>query len=751
MPRPGRNLQLARLYAERLVEQLAERLTERLTKWLAERLHPGKVGLRARVSAYRYLKQPLLQSAIAVDCPAIRDAIRAAEAMGKKHKKHKRDYEAACVTDVEEQTEKPLRLVLKVVPPLTVDTSVPDDSQATGELTHARHHERRKKKKRKAEKEKEKEKDKGKEARDKEKDNPPPDDDLKKKKKKKREKEDGESEVEDEFCPPKKVEVDTVSERPLRACRNKDNVQELSPLQQLLDHLQLQLQRKDPHSFFAFPVTDVIAPGYSMIIKHPMDFSTMREKVERNDYRSLAEFKVDFKLMCDNAMTYNRPETIYYKAAKKLLNMGIRLMSKEKLLLLRRTMVFMQAMDEAQEAAIYRDDDCSPAQSLTASERTSHSPLDAALPCRKARKSSSNEAVSVLAGWEHESSSCSFTDSTAEADILGLVEQAADEAQERLRATNPQSKIGCLHRDLTGGLSLAVINSEQEGHGEEVCPVNVGVLLGKFQPSLAGFQEEKRSKLVPTVGYLNCTSLKSNPSQYSSLLSDLDESSSELLFSTYGEEAAIQYALSLQEFVNGCGEYAARVVDNLLDAFTGGDHSKTLRVLEEKRRPLVDGMETKLPEETGNLASDIVENADTFSSDVVDFASFEMSLLSSFGKEKDEVERCDSTQADRVEQKLPSLAVTAAVPAVVNLAGSSQCGHDAVEERLERPLDLVPSPMQAHDATPCLDEQSSNLPSLETPSQLSQEDQDDIDRELREFLEMPGTSSSVEGSVLGSS
>uniref|UniRef100_A0A8C4WUE7 Bromo domain-containing protein n=1 Tax=Eptatretus burgeri TaxID=7764 RepID=A0A8C4WUE7_EPTBU len=670
--------------------------------------------------------------------------------MGKKHKKHKRDYEAACVTDVEEQTEKPLRLVLKVVPPLTIDTSVPDDSQATGELTHARHHERRKKKKRKAEKDKEKEKDKGKEAKDKEKDHHPPDDDMKKKKKKKREKEDGESEVEDEFCPPKKVEVDTVSERPLRACRNKDNVQELSPLQQLLDYLLLQLQRKDPHSFFAFPVTDVIAPGYSMIIKHPMDFCTMREKVERNDYHSLAEFKVDFKLVCDNAMIYNRPETIYYKAAKKLLNMGIKMMSKEKLLLLRRTMVFMQVMDEAQEAAIYRDDDCSPAQSLTASERTSPSPLEAALPCRKARKSNSNETVSVPAGWEPESSSCSFTDSTAEADILGLVEQAADEAQERLRVTNPQSKIGCLHRDLTGGLSLAVINSEQEGHGEEVCPVNVGLLLGKFQPSLSGFQEEKRNKLVPTVGYLNCTSLKSNPSQYSSLLSDLDENSSELLFSTYGEEAAIQYALSLQEFVNGCGEYAARVVDNLLDAFTGGDHSKTLRVLEQKRRPLIDRMETKLPEETGNLASD-VQNADTFSSDAVDFASFEMSLLSSFGKEKDEVEQGDSTQADRVEQKLPSMAVTAAVPAVVNLSGSSQCGHDAVEERLERPLDLVPSPMQAHDATSCLDEQSSNLPSLGTSSQLSQEDQDDIDRELREFLEMPGTISPVEGSVLGSS
>lgn len=32
--------------------------------------------------------------------------------------------------------------------------------------------------------------------------------------------------------------------------------------------------------------------------------------------------------MCNNAMTYNRPETIYYREAKKLLSSGMKLMSK---------------------------------------------------------------------------------------------------------------------------------------------------------------------------------------------------------------------------------------------------------------------------------------------------------------------------------------------------------------------------------------------------------------------------------------
>lgn len=39
-------------------------------------------------------------------------------------------------------------------------------------------------------------------------------------------------------------------------------------------------------------------------------------------------FQADFKLMCDNAMTYNRPDTVYYKLAKKILHTGFKMMSK---------------------------------------------------------------------------------------------------------------------------------------------------------------------------------------------------------------------------------------------------------------------------------------------------------------------------------------------------------------------------------------------------------------------------------------
>ncbi|XP_046686106.1 bromodomain-containing protein 7-like [Homalodisca vitripennis] len=104
-----------------------------------------------------------------------------------------------------------------------------------------------------------------------------------------------------------------------------------SPLQKLLDNLQQSLEKKDPQQFFAWPVTDQIAPGYSQIIHQPMDFSTMHQKIEDNSYGTLKDYVDDFKQMCGNAMIYNHPETIYYKAAKRLLHAGLKLVCEEKL------------------------------------------------------------------------------------------------------------------------------------------------------------------------------------------------------------------------------------------------------------------------------------------------------------------------------------------------------------------------------------------------------------------------------------
>ncbi|KXN72279.1 hypothetical protein CONCODRAFT_26480, partial [Conidiobolus coronatus NRRL 28638] len=65
------------------------------------------------------------------------------------------------------------------------------------------------------------------------------------------------------------------------------------------------LQRMDNMFLFAEPVTDEIAPLYSTIVKKPMDFSTITNKINSNCYFNIEDFKADVTLIYDNCMTYN--------------------------------------------------------------------------------------------------------------------------------------------------------------------------------------------------------------------------------------------------------------------------------------------------------------------------------------------------------------------------------------------------------------------------------------------------------------
>ncbi len=91
--------------------------------------------------------------------------------------------------------------------------------------------------------------------------------------------------------------------------------------------------RRDTQDVFAEPVTEDIAPGYSQMIPFAMDLTTMAAKVESNKYPSVNEFKDDFVLMCNNAMTYNAPDTMYYGIAKNLLTSGLKIIAKVVVLL----------------------------------------------------------------------------------------------------------------------------------------------------------------------------------------------------------------------------------------------------------------------------------------------------------------------------------------------------------------------------------------------------------------------------------
>nr|XP_040021150.1 bromodomain-containing protein 9 isoform X1 [Gasterosteus aculeatus aculeatus] len=589
--------------------------------------------------------------------------------MGKKHKKHKPEWRT--VDDYEDKAlEKPLKLVLKVggseVTELSGsghDSSYYDDRS---DHERERHKDKKKKKKKKSEKDKDKyvddeERRRRKEEKRRKREREQNESETaastaastgvpvepftlpksisiglepeEKKKKKERERErefelDPDPEV-DEFHHSLKLDLDQQGDRPFRACRTQQE-SESTPRQQLLEHFLRQLQRKDPHGFFSFPVTDAIAPGYSMIIKHPMDFSTMKDKIIKNEYNTVTEFKADFKLMCDNAMVYNRPETVYYKAAKKLLHTGFKMMSKERLLALKRSMSFMQEMDFTQQAAILGDED------LTADippPEIIPTPVESAKKSKKQPVKDMKEVISDL--FELEGNACSLTDSTAEEHVLALVEHSADEARDRINRYMPNSKMGYLRKEQDSSLLYTVVNQlDPEAEEDETHKVDLSSLSNKLLPGLTtlGFKDDRQHKVTFLSSAYNVQTLQKN-----SVFPDLLPDEVDTLYSAYGDEAGVQCALSIQEFVKGCGGVTRRWVDRLLDTMTAGDHTKAVNQIRQKRNIAL------IPEETKSNICDIQMADGTGLGDsgsVLDFMSMknypdmslELSLLNSLGK-----------------------------------------------------------------------------------------------------------------------
>ncbi|XP_020841311.1 bromodomain-containing protein 9 isoform X7 [Phascolarctos cinereus] len=597
--------------------------------------------------------------------------------MGKKHKKHKTEWRSSYNDYVDKPLEKPLKLVLKVggseVTELSGsghDSSYYDDRS---DHERERHKEKKKKKKKKSEKEKEKHLDDEERRKRKE------------EKKRKREKEHCDTEGEtDDFDPGKKVEVEPPPDRPIRACRTQPAENESTPIQQLLEHFLRQLQRKDPHGFFAFPVTDAIAPGYSMIIKHPMDFGTMKDKIVANEYKSVTEFKADFKLMCDNAMTYNRPDTVYYKLAKKILHTGFKMMSKQ--------------------AALLGNED-------TAVEEPVPEVVPVQVETTKKSKKPSKEVISCI--FEPEGNACSLTDSTAEEHVLALVEHAADEARDRINRYLPNSKMGYLKKNGDGALLYSVVNlSDPEAEDEETHPVDLSSLSSKLLPGFTtlGFKDERRNKVTFLTSSGTALSMQNN-----SVFSDLKSDEMELLYSAYGDETGIQCALSLQEFVKDSGSYSKKIVDDLLDQITGGDHSKIIYQLKQRRNiPMKPPDEIKIGDSVGENNSSVLDFMSMKSySDV----SLDISMLSSLGKVKKELDHDDNH---------------------LNLDETTKLLQDLHEAQTDRVGSRPSSNLSSLSNTSERDQHH-----LGSPSHLSVGEQQDMVHDPYEFLQSPEPATST--------
>nr|XP_055061897.1 bromodomain-containing protein 7 isoform X1 [Misgurnus anguillicaudatus] len=476
--------------------------------------------------------------------------------MGKKHKKHKSDKHTH-----DEFTERPLKLVLKVAGNEVTTGSPNIESTYDDQVDYDKHKDKKKKKKKKEEKGR---------------NSTPvsPVDDKKKKKMTKKRK--GPDSVEPDWDEQSRTPArsDVSQDKPLTPSLARMEDKEQTPLQEALSQLIRQLQRKDPNAFFSFPVTDLIAPGYTLVIKRPMDFSSMKDKVKKEQYQSLEELKLDFRIMCENAMIYNKPDTIYYKAAKKLLHSGMKILSPERLDSLKQSIEFManlqtsnsQSAEDGEEEGGASD----PAKENSSVMDTSDNSQSPRVPNKETpRRDSKDESQK----------SASQTEKDLE-EIKKIMEEHGGKLSNRSLQCE---QLDFERRKSDGSTTLGILNPADLSAGDPgYCPVKLGMMGGRLQTginTLQGFKEDKRNMVTP-VTYINYGPYSSYAPTYDSSFANISKDDSDLIYSFYGEESSDQGYESISDCLVKSEEHMSRLADNILDALTNGEHSRQLKETE---------------------------------------------------------------------------------------------------------------------------------------------------------------------------
>nr|XP_057945224.1 bromodomain-containing protein 7 isoform X3 [Doryrhamphus excisus] len=486
--------------------------------------------------------------------------------MGKKHKKHKSEKHT-----FEEYGERPLKLVLKVSGnEVTTGSSSLDTFYDEQSTDYDKPKDKKKKKKK-----------------DKERNCGTPDSDKGKKRViKKRKGQDADGDDDRESC-----------RTPIRSELDKlEAEKEQSPLQEALNQLIRQLQRKDPSAFFTFPVTDLIAPGYSSVIKYPMDFSTMKDKVKKDCYVSLDELKADFRTMCENAMTYNKPETIYHKAARKMLHSGMKILSQERLQSLKQSIQFMSGLDPSDKDAKCEEQ----GSACLRVKREVHS-----------SSTDGSERSQTPGTPRHDKDSKDDGVMRELEEIRKVIEESGGKLSNRVL----QCEVEFSRQRSDGSTTLAFLNPADPSAGEAgYCPVKLGMMSTRLQSGvncLQGFREDKRNRITP-VSYTSYGPFTSYAPAYDSSFSNVSKDDSDLIYSFFGDESSLQGSdSSLSDFLAKSDEYVYKMADNLLDAMTSGEHSKTLKAAETvEQQPSRDDAEAAKPDASCNTESPLPADED---------------------------------------------------------------------------------------------------------------------------------------------
>jgi len=97
-------------------------------------------------------------------------------------------------------------------------------------------------------------------------------------------------------------------------------------LKTLLDNVKM--DDKNKGGLFCVPVARDLYPEYYEMIKNPMDYGTMQEKLDRGEYRSAQAMQKDFVLIMSNCLQFNSANSSIVKEAKQQTLMRPKLLQK---------------------------------------------------------------------------------------------------------------------------------------------------------------------------------------------------------------------------------------------------------------------------------------------------------------------------------------------------------------------------------------------------------------------------------------
>lgn len=382
--------------------------------------------------------------------------------------------------------------------------------------------------------------------------------------------------------------------------------QQKSPLNKLLEHLLRTLEKRDPHQFFAWPVTDDIAPGYSKIITKPMDFSTMRQKIDENQYNTLAEFTDDFRLMCENAIKYNHVDTVYHKAAKRLLQVGMKYLAADSLVRnLKPLSGYLRELTAKElgfellhtgSGSILGGDysNCGFDQMSmpaiggggvgaiggmdSADESLSTVPEESIVNTTLVHPEEDDKRNILRLENQPKTRFEPYVDDMTSEEILQQVQSAARAVKKRLSTKERAYRMGFLRQNDDGTTSMNLLIPDSEEGPEKV--VTIGDVVGKLQKGsnqLHCYREDKRNetKLVTPLHYGPFSSFAPT---FDSRFSTLNKEETQLVMQTYGDATSTEYAESILQFTKD-SSYATMLANGLLDVLSNGEHSKCMKKL----------------------------------------------------------------------------------------------------------------------------------------------------------------------------